>query len=588
MMRRTKVAGVLSLLSTLALTAAGCGITSASANSAAPKPLSSRSAGAFSTHPTYGGTLTAAWKNPTATLDPAYWDDAQSLVSMQEIYDTLVEYQKNSAKLGPGLATSWSLSNGSKTYTFHLRNARFSNGNPVTAADVAFSIERASQPGANSPYAGFAFGDIKGFNTLQKESKASPAYKAWNTNPMPISGIKVINAHELSITLKQPEAYFLNALALAVGAVVDPAVVKKYGPTDANDAYEDHAVGSGPFELVSWNHNSKMVMKPNPYYWGKKPYLGKFVQLFDVSGQTAYELFQQGKVQIIYDLSKSIYLESITNPQTKAEYHRAPMNWVLYGYLDVTKKPLNNVKVRQALNYAFSKRELIRVAANGRGYLPTDGVLPPQMPGYVNGKEPYPYNLSRARKLMKEAGYGHGFSMNYYIPNDSTDEAIAAFLQQSWTKINVHIHIVPVSTSVYWSNAAPPATGGPQTNYIAGDAGWIQDYPDPSDFFSNMLTGSGVSNPAKDVYAGNNFANYDNAQVDKLVSEANALPATQDAKRYKLYDEAQKIVERDAPWLFMYFGVQDALISSKVGPGDMNLYLHPITPLLVQDMWVSK
>lgn len=583
MVRSTRVFGAMALASALALALAGCGSSPSAGNAGA-----GGSTAAFSSTPTKGGTLTIAWKDPTATLDPAFWDDSQSLVSMQEIYDTLVEYQKNSAQLGPGLATSWTLTNGGKTYTFHLRNALFSNGDPVTAQDVAFSIDRASQPGANSPYAGFAFGNIQGYNALQKEPKTSTAYTAWNTNPMPISGIHVINSRELSITLKSPEAYFLNALALAVGDVVDPAVVKQYGPTDANDAYEDHAVGSGPFELVSWNHNSQMVLKPNPYYWGKKPYLSKVVQLFDVSGQTAYEMFQQGKVQIIYDLSKSIYLEAISNPKTASEYHRAPMNWVLYGYMNVTQKPFNNVYVRQALNYGFSKRELIKVAVNGRGYMPNDGVLPPQMPGYVNSKEPYPYNLAKAKALLKKAGYANGFSFNYYIPNDSTDEAIAAYLQQSWAKLNVHIHIVPVSTSVYWSNAAPPATGGPQTNYIAGDAGWIQDYPDPSDFFSNMLVGSGVSNPAKDVFAGNDFANYDNPTVDKLVTEANQMPASQDAQRYKLYDQAQNIVERQAPWLFMYFGVQDALVSSNVGPGDMNLYLHPITPLLVQDMWVSK
>lgn len=583
--RTTRLVGALSLVSSLALIAAGCGSGTSTAKN---NTNQSKGTAAFSSKPTRGGTITVAWTNPTATLDPAFWDDGQSEISMQQIYNTLVQYDKNSAKLVGGLATHWTLSNGNKTYTFFLRKARFSNGDPVTAQDVAFSLDRVSQPGANSPYSGFALSDIVGFNQLQKASKTSAAYTQWSSNPMPLSGIKVINAHELSITVAHPEAFFLNDLALEVAGIQDPAVVKKYGPTDAKDAYESHAVGSGPFELVSWNQNSKMVLKRNPYYWGPKPYLDKVVQLFNVSDQTAYEMFQQGKVQILYDLGKSIYLEASQSPKTAPEFHKAPMNWVLYGYMNMTQKPFNNVYVRQALNYGFSKKQLIKVGLNGLASQPTDGVLPPQMPGYVNSQEAYPYNPTKAKQLLKKAGYGSGLSFKYYIPADTTDQAIGAYLQQAWAKIGVHIKVVPVSTSIYWSNAAPPATGGPQTNYDAGDAGWVQDYPDPSDFLTPMLTGAGIANPTKDTFGGNDSSNYDNPKVDKLIAEANQLPTSQDAKRYKLYDQAQSIIEKQAPWLFMAFMDQTALISSKVGPGDMNLYLHPITPMLFQYMWVNK
>jgi peptide/nickel transport system substrate-binding protein len=146
-----------------------------------------------------------------------------------------------------------------------------------------------------------------------------------------------------------------------------------------------------------------------------------------------------------------------------------------------------------------------------------------------------------------------------------------------------------VSTSIYWNNVAPPPTGGPQTIYDAGDGGWIQDYPDPSDFFANLLYATGPANdPAKDHFASSNEANYNNPEVDKLVNEADALPPTKDAERYKLYDEAQTIVEQDAPWLFMYFGTQDMLITSNVGPSDIDLYLHPIKAAQFQYMWVCK
>jgi ABC-type transport system substrate-binding protein len=478
------------------------------------------------------------------------------------------------------------------TYTFYLRNARFANGDPVTAQDVAFNLARVSQPGASSPYAGFALGDIQGFSTLTNEPKTSRAYTEWSSNPIPLSGVHVINSHTLSITLVKPEAYFLNDLALYVAAIADPKVIKQYGPTDANDQYEMHAMGSGPFMLQNWQHNKKLVIVRNPYYWGPKPYLKKVVQLMDVSEQTNYEMFVRGQVQIdgAAQLTKATYLEAMANPKVKPYYHQEPSNWVTYGFFNTVKPPFNNVKVRQALNYAVSKRGLIKVALGGLAYVPNDGVLPPGMPGWVNSKEPYPYNPKKAKELLAQAGYGpkHPLSFPYYIPNDSTDQAIAQYLQASWAKVGVNISIHPVSTSVYWTNGSPPNTGGPQLNYDAGDAGWIQDYPDPSDFFSNLLTGSGNPNPMKDHYAGSNESNYDNPTVDRLVNEANALPASQDKLRYKLYDQAQKIVEQQAPWLFQAFMLQNALISPKVGPSDINLYLHPIKAYQFQYMWVSK
>ncbi len=558
---------------------------------ATPAPQAAAAAQPFCSKPTYGGTLTMPWTNDFATLDPVYWDDGQSLMAMQSIYDTLVEYDKNSSALGPGLATHWTVTNGGRTYTFYLRNAKFSNGDPVTAADVAFDLNRVSQPGSGSAYAGFTLGDVQGYAQLQNEPKTSRAYTEWNTNPMPLSGVKVLGTHVIQITLVKPEAFFLNDMALYVTAVADPAVIKQYGPTDKNDAYENHAVGTGPFKLLTWQHNKQLVLVANPLYWGPKPYLSKIVFPVDVNPTTAYEEFTRNQVNLIWGPSSAQYLQAMSNPNTAVEWHQQPYNWVVYGYLNTQVAPFNSIYVRQALNYALDKSVLIKVAVNGHGYLPSDGVLPAGMPGYVKGStEPYPYNLAKAKALMAKAGYAHKtLSFKYYIPNDPPDEAIATYQQQAWRKIGVDITIVPVSTSVYWSNATPPPTGGPQTNYDAGDAGWIQDYPDPSDFFANLLYATGpANNPAKDVFASSNFANYNNPQVDKLVNEADTLPPSQDKLRYKLYDEAQAIVEHDAPWIFQYFATQQMLITNNVGPSDIYLYLHPIKAVQFQYMWVCK
>lgn len=556
----------------------------------APSAVASAAPAPFCSTPTYGGTITMPWTNDFATLDPALWDDGQSLMAMQSIYDTLVEYNENTSAVGPGLATHWTVTNGGRTYTFFLRNAKFSNGDPVTAADVAFNLSRASQPGANSVYAAFTLGDVEGYSALQSEPKTSHAYTQWNTNPMPLTGVKVLGTHELSITLVKPEAYFLNDMALMVTGVADPAVVRRYGPTNANNAYENHAVGSGPFKLLEWQHNKQLVLVANPQYWGRKPYLAKVVFPVDVNPQTAFEQFSKGQANLIWGPSSAQYLQAMANPQTAVEYHQQPYNWAVYGYFNTAVAPFNNLYLRQALNYAVDKQVLIKVAVNGHGYLPSDGVLPPGMPGYVNSTEPYPFNLAKAKALMVKAGYAHkSLSFKYYIPSDAPDEAIATYLQQAWRKINVDIQIVPVSTSVYWSNASPPPAGGPQTSYDAGDAGWIQDYPDPSDFFANLLVATGpANNPKKDVFVGSNFANYNNPTVDQLVAEADALPPSQDAKRYKLFDQAQAIVERQAPWVFQYFGTQSMLVTSNVGPGNIMLYLHPIKATQFQYMWVCK
>lgn len=563
-MRKWAVMG-LSLLSVAGL--AGCG-SSPSNTASGPAPV-------FSNTPTYGGTFTMNWKTDFPTLDPATWSDEQSMVAMSAIYDTLVEYATNSTQIVPGLAKSWTISPDGLTYTFNLRpGVKFSNGDPLTAYDVAYSLSRVVQPNFAAPYA-TAYSDIVGFNHIQAlKTVAHP-----NSAPVMLSGISTPNSETVVIHLHTPQAYFLNELALMSGVILDPKVVAAYGKN-----YETHAVGTGPFKLAVWTHNVEMNLVDNPYYWGKKPYLKEIHFAIGPNSQLTLEQFQRGKVQVMADngagLSSANFLKVMETPSLKALYHKQPAVAVYYSFMNVNMKPFDNVLVRQAMNYAVSKKGLLQIL-NNRGQVATNGVLPQGMPGFdPTMKEPYPYNPAKAKKLLAEAGYPHGFTFTLTVPNDSTDIKWADYMQSEFSKVGVTAHVVPEAWPTFLTNASTPNT------IQMGDIAWFQDYPDPEDWFNNLLIATGSGSNL--TYAGSNNSFYNNPTVDALVQRADTMPVSQNAERYKLYDEAQSIVVKDAPWIFLYQPIQDMVISPKVGPSNIYLYLHPVKTIQWQDIWVSK
>ncbi len=558
-LRRPRLAHVLGAIGGLALIA----VTVAPSAIAGAHPHVLRAAKA-------SGTLTIDFADDFPTLDPVRWQDAQSAIPMQAIYDTLVTYGLNSTKIVPDAARSWTVSTNGLTYTFHLLpGLKFSNGDSLTAQDVVYSLNRvtagnAAGPQGAAPY-GSAYSDIVGYNAWFNGGKAPPKGMTG------MSGLSAPNASTVVIHLVTPQAFFLNELALESGVILDPTVVQKYGVVN----YQLHAVGSGPYELVYWHQGKQMVLAPNPNY--NRPNAAKIAKVVfnvNIPYSTQFLYFKQGKDDMIWLPDQGTYLSALSTPGMMKDFYKQATNEIWYYAFNVTKPPFNNQKVRLAVNYAIDRTPDLRLI-NGLGSVMTQP-LPPEMPGYEPKLKGYPYNLAQAKKLLAQAGYPHGFTITLiYTTARPFVQSVTENIQAQLAKIGIKAVLKNIAQSgTYFSYSADA-----KNPYNMAWSDWYQDYPDPEDFMFDLLDGQNVG--------GTNVGGFNDPAFNKLVEKADALPATQQAERLKLYDQAQAIELAQAPWVPMFYPIQDSFVQPWVYPHNVNVFVHPVRSPIIQDMYIK-
>ena len=530
----------------LALTAAGCG---SAPTSNATKPLPKQ-------------VIHFSFSSNIETLDPTEWTDTTSMTPMQEIYDTLVEYDPYTSAIVPGIAT-YTVSPDGKTYTFTLRKGvKFSNGDPVTAQDVIYSLNRLTRGDANSsgaaPY-GFAYSDISGYTKWFNNGNPPPAGMTG------LSGVTSPSPGVVRIQLETPEAYFLNVMALMSAVIVDQKVVEQYGQN-----YQMHAVGTGPYKLASWNQGHQMVLVPNTTSWRyRKGEPKQIVMDENVNPDLALLRYEQGEYAFLLGpLPSEVYAKIISSAKLKAQYHNVTENGVVYFAFNETKPPFNNVDMRQAVNYAIDKPLLIKDITNDRAQLMSQP-LPPGIPGYNPSiTDPYPYNPTKAKALLKAAGYS-GQPITLIYPSNTQDHIRTAEIVQTELKA-VGLNVTIQGTSQvgnYW-----PLEDNDKGNWNIAWTDWFQDYPDAQDFLFNLLSNQACG--------ATNVGCFDNAQFEKLVDTADALPASQQATRVQDYQQAEQIAVQQAPWVLLYDEWNDDLVQPWLTPAptgkNLMVYLHPI------------
>jgi oligopeptide transport system substrate-binding protein len=516
------------------------------------------------------GTFVQDFPGDFPTLDPVYWQDLQSAIPMQAIYDTLVTYPLDGSQVVPDLAT-WTVSKDGLVYTFHLRHGiRFSNGDPLTAQDVIFSLNRvtsydAGGPKGPAPY-GSSYSDIVGYNAWFNNGKKPPA------SVHGLSGLSAPNPYTVVIRLQKPQAYFLNELALESAAILDPKVVNRYGVVN----YQYHAVGTGPYKLLYWHPNHQMVLVPNPYYNRAHPaHIARIVFNVNIPFSTQFLYFKEGKVDMIDLPDQGTYLSALNTPGMMRDFYKQATNEIWYFALNTSKPPFNNLYARLAVNYAINRQEALRLI-NGLGSVMTQP-LPPKMPGYEPSLKGYPYNLALARKMLRKAGYPDGFTVTLvYTTGRPFVQQVSENLQAQLAQIGIHVVLKNIAqTGSFFSYAADP-----KNPWQIAWSDWYQDYPDPEDFLFNLLDGQNIGSL--------NVAAWNNAKFNQLVEEADQLPATQEALRIHLYDEAQAIAMQQAPWIPMFYPIQDAFVQPWVYPHDVNVYVHPVRAENIQYMYLTS
>jgi oligopeptide transport system substrate-binding protein len=481
------------------------------------------------------------------SMDPQGTTLPEALLLMTSMFDGLLTYEVDHMVVAPNLASSYTWSPDGKVLTVHIKpGIHFSNGDPMTSADVKYSIVRNLQPATKSAYES-AYDDIVG-------AKDYFAGKATD-----VSGIETPDAQTIVFHLVDPEGYFLNILALMSSFVSDHAAPSAGDVTKMART----PMGTGAFKVESWQANVSMMLARNPFYnRAPRPQITRVEITFGPTQQTQLEAFQRGEVEAVWGLGPldaSLYLQILGNPALKRAYVYSDSPWPYFIPLNPDLVPaFKDVRVRQAMNYAVDKEYVVRKGLNGRGTI-FAGAIPPGIPGYDPTVKPYPYDPAKAKSLLAEAGWSKGFDVEFI--ERPGDEQVPVIVQQQLARVGVRMSIKKVTFAQWF--AMRRAHQVQMTN-----AGWLMDYPDAQDYLFYLL----------DSHSPFNAYGYRNPKFDQLVEQADAM--TNQTERLKLYQQANAIAIHDAPWIFMYNQRTDALYQPWVQPRNVNVLLNPVLGFL--------
>jgi len=442
------------------------------------------------------------------SLDPAVLYEFSAVFATHNVYETLVRFEGTDlSTIKPGLATSWDIKDSGtrNDITFKLKSGqKFASGNPVTADDVVYSVQRAIKLN-KSP--AFLFTDIGGLKA--EDVKA--------TDPTTVV---------MSLPKTASASAFLTILTFTIGGVVDSKEVKsKETGGDSGSAYLlDHSAGSGPFMVDHWTKNSEVLLKANPNYGGTKPTLSGV--LFKHVQEPTNQQFALEKGDI--DIANNLGPEQIAALQGKSGVTTTTADslQLVYVGMNATVKPLDNVKVREALRTAVDYDGIVKDLLKGNGKK-VQGIIPRGLAGY-NEATPFQADVTKAKALLTEAGQT-SVTLDFLVPTGQAPGGIAfsdlaAKLKSDWAKIGVTVNIKQTATAellatyraqkgqlvmIYWGPdyPDPDANVGPFTDYNAKSIGWRNAWDDPT-IAQKGRDAALITDPAKRAAAYKDITDY--------------------------------------------------------------------------------
>ncbi len=509
--------GAASVIACFALIAAGCGGGSSGTTTAA--------SGGKTGGKTFAN-FRIAYDTGIDFLDPGLSYTVQGWAIMWNVYLPLLGYKHvngpDGATLVPYLAQALpTVSSDGLTYTMTLRKGlKYSDGTPVKASDFPATIERDYK--IDSPGVGF-FANIVGTDTIAK------------TKTGHISGITADDATgKITIKLKSPQGDFEYILATEFAALVPAS-------SPAKDTSTNPVPSTGPYMISSYKPNKQVLIVRNPnfdasMFGGNVPSGNPDKMTIDIFGDAGIALTRTLQGQEDYDFyqppnDRLAELQSKYANQIKV-YTSAN---TFYYFMNTRIAPFDNVKVRQAVNYAINREALVRIY--GGLATPTENVLPPSYPQYKK-LDLYPYNLAKAKSLIKAAG-ATGASVTIWTDNNESRRAPEAgqYLQGVLKSIGLNAKLKEINAAVYWTTI-----GNQATKTQIGFADWFQDYPHPLDWFDVLLNGGRITQTHN-----NNYANFNdsaiNAKIDALKKEPTLTSSVNSQ-----WAGVDKAVMQQAPW----------------------------------------
>ncbi len=449
-----------------------------------------------------GGTFTFSRSTDSDNLDPVTQDGNIDIWVLMNIYDQLIRVSDDGLTLQPMLAEKWEISADGLTYTFHLRQGvKFSDGTPLKASDVVFSLKRA------------------------KDTASS----AWTFTFEPVKDITAPDNNTVVITLNQVWAPFLSDISMFNSSILSEAFVTKIGA----DKLVDQTLGTGPFMLGEWKKGEYILLKKNPNYWEAGLPLLDQVKITVVPDDNSRILqLQGGDIDGMYDVPLSRVPDLKKDPKLQVGLYTSTYNNFIV--LNTRTGPLSDVKVRQALNYATDKQALINVVNFGVGEV-SNSFMPNGALYWNKDQKGYPFDLNMAKQLIQSSGYASGGKVAIMVrAGGASALQLATALKDMWSKINIDLDIQQLESTIVTSNYRAD-------KFEAYASGWTNDIIDPDELVSYAI----LPEQTKNYHTG-----WTNQGAIAAAKQARAT--LDDAARRKLYYQVQDIHMQDAPFIYLY------------------------------------
>ncbi|MGE8206860.1 glutathione ABC transporter substrate-binding protein [Heyndrickxia sp. NPDC080065] len=453
-----------------------------------------------------GKDVTIAVAANFVSLDPHDSNDTLGLSAERMMMEGLLGFDKE-MNVVPVLAEKYDVNDKATEFTFTLRKGiKFQDGTPFNAEAVKYNIDRLANPDNH----------LKRYSLFEL-----------------VKQTKVIDENTVKVILKEPFGAMINNFAHPSAAMISPAALKKYGKDIARNP-----VGTGPFKFGDWDQSDHLKLVKNENYWKKDfPKVDSITFKPVPENGSRVAMLQTGEVDYAYPIPTE-QVKSIEG-KNGIVIENDPSIIVYYLSMNTLKKPFDDVRIRQAMNYAINKDAFIKVVWNGFGEK-ASSIIAPKV-GFYSKQEPYNFDLEKAKKLMKDAGYENGFKTTLWVGNSSTSVKSAEFLQQQLAQINIKAEVVPMESGTMsdklWGPQKPEDS---QVELYYG--GWSPSTGD-ADWGIRPLLGGKEAFPPLNY----NVSYYNNEKVNEALKAA--LKTADSTQREAAYKDAQKLIWEDAPWV---------------------------------------
>jgi len=486
-------------------------------------------------------------------FNPQYYTTGTTFDAVSvPMFNRLVEFETGTTNIVPGLAESFTAAPDGLSYTFKLRKGvkfhstdKYKPTREFNADDVLFSYNRMADPS----------------HPLHKTAQGQ-TYAYFEDMGMKdiVDKVEKLDPMTVKFTLKKPEAPFLANMAMDFASILSAEYAEKMKAAGTVETFDREAIGTGPFQFVSYQKDAVIRYKANDSFWGGRPKIDNLVYAITTDASVRYAKLKTGECHAMA-FPKPADVALMKNDPNINLVQKEGLN-VGYIAFNVEKKPFDNKMVRQALNMAVNKKAILDAVFQGAGQ-PAKNPIPPTLWSYNDKVKEYAYDPAKAKEMLAKAGYPNGAEVElWYLPvtrpYNPDGKRMAELIQADWEKVGIKAKLLTFE----WGEYRKRSKTGEQHVMMFG---WSGDNGDPDNFFVPLLGCSAVK-------GGGNVARWCHKDFEDVVQKAKL--ATKQADRAALYMKAQEISHEEAPWIPIAHSVRFDPVRKEVSGYKMDATAH--------------